>query len=71
MKIRNLEHDCYLMLSDKVISGEPVSFSSDVFSYGMLLYEILACKRPFANTKTDAEVISKIKSKEVRGVWIT
>ena len=56
--------------SDKVINGEPVSFSFDVLSYGMLLYEIFACKRPFPNTKTDAEVMSKIKSKEVRGVWI-
>ena len=58
------------MLSDKVIKGEPVSLSSDVFSYGMLLYEIFSGKLPFANTETDAEVISKIKSKEVSGAWI-
>ena len=44
-----------------------MSLSSDVFSYGMLLYEIFACKLPFADAKTDPEVISKITNEEVRG----
>ena len=44
-----------------------MSLSSDVFSYGMLLYEIFAYKLPFPDAKTDAEVISKIMKGEVRG----
>ena len=43
-----------------------MSLSSDVFSYGMLLYEILVGRLPFADAKTDVMVISKVLSGEVR-----
>ena len=48
------------------MKGEPVSQSSDVFSYGMLLYEILTGEVPFADAKTDMVVINKLMSGEVR-----
>ena len=50
----------------QVMKGEPVSLSSDVFSYGMLLYEIFARKLPFSDAKLDAEVFSKIMNGKVR-----
>ena len=49
-----------------------MSLSSDVFSYGMLLYEIFSGKLPFADDKMDAAVISNIIKGKVRGtkcVW--
>ena len=52
----------------QAMKGEPVSLSSDVFSYGMLLYEILTGELPFADAKSDVLVGSKIMSGEVRMV---
>ena len=47
-----------------------MSLSCDVFSYGMLLYEIFVWKLPFADTKTDPEVITKIVNDEVKSAYI-
>ena len=49
-----------------------MSLSSDVFSYGTLLYEIFSGKLPFVDDQTDIAVASKIMKGEVRGakcVW--
>ena len=56
------------VLTVQAMKGEPVSLSSDVFSYGMLLYEILTGELPFADAKSDVLVGSKIMSGEVRTV---
>ena len=56
------------ILNVQAMKGEPVSLSSDVFSYGMLLYEILTGELPFADAKSDVLVGSKIMSGEVRMV---
>ena len=41
--------DCiFLKLKLQVLLKQPVSLSCDVFSYGMVLYEILAHYLPFA-----------------------
>ena len=45
-----------------------MSLSADVFSYGMLLYEIFACKLQFADVKSDPVVSGKIMKGEVRTV---
>ena len=45
-----------------------MSLSADVFSYGMLLYEMLACKLPFDDAKSDLVVSGKIMRGEVRTV---
>ena len=55
------------MLPLQVMKKEPVSLSSDVFSYGMLLYEIFACKLPFADDTSDLKVSNMIMDGEVRG----
>ena len=47
------------------MKGEPASLSSNVFSYGMLLYEILTGELPFADAKNDVMISSKIMSGEV------
>ena len=49
-----------------MIKREPVSLSSDVFSYGMLLYEIFTGNLPFADTISDIMVTGKIVNGEVR-----
>ena len=54
------------MFPVQVMKGEPVSLSSDVFSYGMLFYEILTCKLPFPDAKTDVVVGCKVMRGEVR-----
>ena len=59
-------YDDKYVLPVQMMKGEPVSLSSDVFNYGMLLYEIFVGKLPFHEAKTDTAVISKITSGEVR-----
>lgn len=42
----NVEGTLYY-LSPEQLAGEPLTFSSDIFSYGVVLYELFTGKRPF------------------------
>ena len=44
---------------------EPVSLSCDVFSYGMVLLELLTGDLPIAGVTVDLSVVGKIMSGEV------
>ena len=43
---------------------KPVSLSCDVFSYGMVLFELLTCELPFAKV-ANLEMMQKIRNGEV------
>ena len=49
---------------------EPVSLSCDVFSYGMMLLEILTCELPFAEVTADLSVAAKIMNGEVSTIYL-
>jgi eukaryotic-like serine/threonine-protein kinase len=47
-------------MSPEQASGKPVDSRSDIFSFGVLLYEMLGGRRPFSG-KTDLEVLQAIQ----------
>lgn len=56
-----------LYSSPEVLRGRPAAVTDDVYSLGVLLYELLSGKRPFASTgSTAAEIIESVLSSEPR-----
>ena len=47
-------------MSPEQAAGQPVDARSDIFSFGVVLYEMLAGHRPFAGT-TDLEVLQRVQ----------
>ena len=52
------------MAAFQVLNEEPYSLQCDVFSFGRILYELIACKEPFSDIPA-IEVVSKIRNGEV------
>ena len=52
----------------QVMKGEPVSTSSDVYSAGIVLWEILSRKEPFEERSTEdmAELVRNITKRKLR-----
>jgi len=53
----NVEGTLYY-LSPEQITGEPISFPSDIFSYGVVLYEMFTGRRPFEGEYSSAIIYS-------------
>jgi serine/threonine-protein kinase len=50
---------CYM--SPEQASGEPVNVTTDIFSFGVLFYEMVTCRRPFSGT-TLGDIVEAIQS---------
>ena len=48
-----------LAVHSQALKQDPVSLSSDVFSYGMVLYELFVCKLPYYEVN-DIKAANKI-----------
>ena len=51
-------------LSPEIIDNKPYNFKSDIWSLGVILYELCALKPPF-----DAESLPKLAMRIVRGTY--
>lgn len=43
-------------------SRDQISFASDIYSFGMLLWALMTGRQPYAHLKTDLDVIQKVQS---------
>ena len=61
----NIQHEITSLLAIfQVLNEEPYSLKCDVFSFGMLLYELIFCKEPFSDIPA-MEAAAKIRNGEV------
>ena len=53
-----------VFMNFQILRGEHASFPCDVFSYGMVMWELLEHKEPFEND-SEVDAATKIKGQEV------